>query len=341
MLGPAWPASPTRSSEEPSAGRLPDLRRDHRRRAVLTEGRPARDRWRRRHAAGRGPGRAVALVAGWRGARPGSAGWGPSTDRTWPVRSGPRLRSRAAGGAGCRAVVRHRRPAVPPGPPAVRWRRSSQPGWAWSRNCRAWIRADRRGPGWAGWRVRQGRTDLPCGWDRRCAPRAGRPQGRAPRRAGWRWPGRSGVRAISRSRRRYRAGEPRQEPRVPTECDPAPLSLGRAPATWPGQGPSRRSLAPPTWARRVGRDRALAQRVGPPARRLALAPRPEGALPPRSRHPQPRHRQRPRYRMHPPPPQNLLPGSSNQWDPDPHPTGAPPPPRAPPGSAPRWRRGRW
>jgi hypothetical protein len=323
------------------------------------EGRPVRDLWRRRHAAGRGPGRAVALVAGRRGARPGS---GPTTDGARPVRSGPRLRSRSAGGAGCRAVVRYRRPAVPPGRlsglPAIRWRRSSQPGWAWTRNCRAWIRADRRVPGQ---RERQGRTGLPCAWDRRCAPRAGCPQRRARRRvgrAGWRWPGRSGARAISRSRRRYLAGEPRQEPRVPPECGPAPLRLGpahvtgcgpgpsrrgRAPARWPGQDPSRRSRAPPTWSRRVGRDRALAQRAGPTARRLALAPRPGGALPPRSRHPQPRRRHLllRRHRLDPPPPQSLLPAPSNRWDQDPGPSGAPPPPRGPPGPAPRWGWGRW
>jgi hypothetical protein len=320
---------------------------------------------------GRGPGRAVALVAGWRHARPGSAGSEPSTDGARPVRSCPRLRSRAAGGAGCRAVVRHRRPAVPPrrlsGPPAIRWRRSSQPGWAWTRNCRAWARADRRVPGQ---RERQGRTGPPRGWDRRCAPRAGRPQGRARHRAGragWRWPGRSGAHAISRSRRRYRAGEPRQEPRVPPESGPAPLRpgpahatgrgpgpwrhgrlpgteygsgpsrRGRAPATWPGQDPSRPGRASPTWSRRVARDRALARRAGPPARRLALAPRPGSALPPRSRHPQPRPRLPRRHlllrlhRLDPPPPQNLLPVPSNRWDQDP----------PPPDPAPRWGLGRW
>jgi len=206
------------------------------------------------------------------------------------------------------------------------WTCPDQPLWAGPGSR---VLAGRRPP------QRQRQTAPPRGqapWGRCRRGRARRRAGRA----GWRWPGRSGARATSRSRRRCRAGDPRREARFPLGCVQGPPGRVPAAVNW-----TRRRPAPVPRTRPVGRFPALWRRVGRPARQGLTAPRLRFASPD-PRRPEPAPRPTP------------IPDPLRQWHPVPWSPGAAPPfPSAPehrppgrwPGPARRWSRwpawGRW
>ncbi len=301
-----WSASPTRSSAQPALRRL------------LWDRRPqlARDPWKGRSAAGRGPG-PVGGLAAWRwSVRPGLA-WNlarsdPGRDPAFP--SGgwpePNLASQRSGGTWPRA------------PSCRTWdrgrRRRSAPR-AWSRQNRARRPAGRAGSRWPG------RSGDPATSRLRRRHRVGWPhrEHRAPAGSGPE-PQRPDPAAASSD-----PGRSRRPPAPPPRSGRHRPKRDLAPPVWSDPTPTRRLPAHPTKPRPPGRVRHLARPTGP-----ARRPRPDPPLALASPHWQ---------REHPPPPQDLLPAPSRPRDPDPWRRDPAPPLPDLPGSAPRWRRGwgRW
>ena len=145
--------------------------------------------------------------------------------------TGPRARPRIGPPSGWRILLRVRADPCPTSSP---WPRAG----SWVRRPQLRVRRVRWcGPAGRAWRLRQG---LPAG------RRAGR--------GGWRWPGRSGDLAISRSRPRPRMGEARRSSGAPAS------RAGRRAGS--GSAPSRRRHPPARAARRDGRGRRR-RRDGP------------------------------------------------------------------------------